>query len=408
MREYVDKKKEEDIYELWRECFFDTAEYTDFYFRYKVVSNTIITLYHEDILTSMLHLNPYRIRLGNREILSNYIVGVATKKTYRRRGLMRKILTDALNDMYNKNMEFTYLMPAAEKIYYPYSFRYVYTQNRAKFRIENNDDLKKETNQLKHNIQLTFTPLTIYSEERVYEELVNLANDLLPQNFDCYVIRDIDYYLELQAEMKSTGGELILLYRKERIIGYYSYMVNGDEVEISECVVLPEEKVEAIKVIYYYFCEYLCHKKISNKDENDVEKLMVTFLETHFIKGLEKIISVDKLVKTPIIMARIVHLVEFVQHIKAKTATSIILKVKDNDIKQNEGTYELNFNPSGCEVKRTDKKEELTLSIAELTLLLFQGVKHKEIETLYQSNSELEERLSLIIPYSRLYINEIV
>ena len=51
---------------------------------------------------------------------SYYIVAVATRKEYRGRRYMAGLLREALLDMYQAGVTFTYLMPAAEAIYLPH------------------------------------------------------------------------------------------------------------------------------------------------------------------------------------------------------------------------------------------------------------------------------------------------
>ena len=54
---------------------------------------------------------------------ADYLVAVATKVTFRHRGLMRALLTKALRDMEEQERPFTFLMPADEAIYTPFDFR---------------------------------------------------------------------------------------------------------------------------------------------------------------------------------------------------------------------------------------------------------------------------------------------
>ena len=72
--------------------------------------------------------NPYRMKLEDSVFDSEYIVGVATEKEYRSRGYMRQLLIAALEEENKKKHPFTFLMPAAEAIYSPYDFRYIYHQ----------------------------------------------------------------------------------------------------------------------------------------------------------------------------------------------------------------------------------------------------------------------------------------
>ena len=56
----------------------------------------------------------------------DYIVAVATKESRRGKGYMREVLTKALRDMNLEGRPFTFLMPAAEAIYRPFDFRFIW------------------------------------------------------------------------------------------------------------------------------------------------------------------------------------------------------------------------------------------------------------------------------------------
>ena len=96
---------------LWEEVFYeDSVEFTDYYFQEKAVRNRGFVLQgmgeKAEEVRAMLYLSPYpmMLRVGCewecREIC--YIVGVGTKKEYRHRGYMNRLLRAALRDMYER------------------------------------------------------------------------------------------------------------------------------------------------------------------------------------------------------------------------------------------------------------------------------------------------------------------
>ena len=98
----------------------DTERFVDYYYQYKIKDNRILTLWEEEKLVSMLHLNPYAMIVNGYEVKSDYIVAVATNKDYRHQGYMRLLLERALNDV-----AFVFLMPASESIYAPFDFVWI-------------------------------------------------------------------------------------------------------------------------------------------------------------------------------------------------------------------------------------------------------------------------------------------
>lgn len=112
------KREEESLRRLWRECFRDPLSYEDFYFTHVYRKNTVYTIKGK----GMLHLNPYFCMVEGREITLHYIVGVATRESERRKGVMRKLLEQALTDLHGDREPFTYLMPADVRYYQPFDF----------------------------------------------------------------------------------------------------------------------------------------------------------------------------------------------------------------------------------------------------------------------------------------------
>ena len=114
---------------LWEEVFVeDTKDFLDYYYYIKTRDNQIYVVEEDGQICSMLQLNPYTLKVGSKELPSAYIIAVATRKVFRGRGFMGALLRTALEDMYQAKIPFTFLMPAAEAIYTPYDFRFIYDQ----------------------------------------------------------------------------------------------------------------------------------------------------------------------------------------------------------------------------------------------------------------------------------------
>ena len=119
-----------DTRKLYEEVFSeDEKSFVDYYYQEKTKDNIIYVVREDDDIQAMLHLNPYTLMVNGTEKESYYIVAVATRKEYRGRRYMAGLLREALLDMYQAGVTFTYLMPAAEAIYLPHDFRTMYEQN---------------------------------------------------------------------------------------------------------------------------------------------------------------------------------------------------------------------------------------------------------------------------------------
>ena len=68
---------------LWEEIFTeDTPRFLDYYYSIKTKDNEIYVIEENGEIVSMLHLNPYQMRIGDKFYQTHYIVAVATDERY--------------------------------------------------------------------------------------------------------------------------------------------------------------------------------------------------------------------------------------------------------------------------------------------------------------------------------------
>ncbi len=350
----MDKKQLKDCYELWKHCFSDHDEYMNYYFEEKTIDNQVLTLYEGDKLTSMLHLNPFMMKLNGLSVHANYIVGVATHSDYRKQGRMRILLHQAFTDMYKKEQGFTYLMPAHEKIYTPFDFRFIYAQDRMKINCLGSE-VSYQLKAAELDEDLTIDTLANLNEQ-IKVKLSSYVNEKLQEQFDLFAIRSEYYYTRLQKEMVAAGGDVLVCLRKNHIIGVVSFMMEGRKIEVTESVIEREETQNVISNVLSWIR--------NNKDEN----FEVEFLETNFI-DLEQVredLPITEEYKKPIIMARIIHLETFVKSFATKECMTKIIKVEDDMIEENQGVWKLDFTPNGCQIAQTTENPESSMKIYEV------------------------------------------
>lgn len=454
-RVLTDKQKA-DAYDLWQRCFGDSKEYMDCYFAWRLKENQVLSLYDHEIMTSMVHLNPYSLKVVSKEVGANYIVGVATREEYRKKGLMRRLLIKALREMYQEGQEFTYLMPASEAIYLPFDFRYIYQQQRIKMRWKMDKSLlneKEDVNQddqlkaadigehlpdNKHAVAKSINEVTLYPIEdrekgqelttyKIYDgidkikvgKLLNYVDKILSESQEIYAIRDAHYYERLQAEMRSAGGEVLILYNKDTIIGCLSYMLEGNQAEITETICDSSYTLDIVNCVKKAILDQWkmkqtdIVKEIARKDSkrnSDKDILEITFLESEYLQKdlLKK--SGDEEVTKPIIMARIVNLINFMSHITAKRSFSILIKVKDPIIPENDKTWKLSFTQKEqeypCQIMISTEEPELNIDIATFTSLFFGYIAPEDLEQ--SLTKEVYDKLNDINFFHKIYLNEIV
>lgn len=112
--EYTDKEKTRKLYE---EAFDDPKEFVDYYYEDKCRDNRMLVSIEDGEVISMLHLNPYKVSLCGTEVLSYYVVAVATTKERRHQGQMKRIFERCFEILKNEHVPFIYLLPVDEEIY---------------------------------------------------------------------------------------------------------------------------------------------------------------------------------------------------------------------------------------------------------------------------------------------------
>lgn len=376
-----------DIYTLWQECFGDSDMYTDFYFDWKIGDNQVFLIYHGLELAAMLHLNPYVLMARGSEVPANYIVGVATKENHRRKGLMSRLLSAAMEHMYKEKMPFTYLMPAKESIYLPFDFRIVYEQDSW------NDKLikaKAREEEIKSSKMLRAASLTdIYilpleeDDEEKIDDLVTFSNNYLANKYDVFAKRSPYYFKRLINEMKSSLGQVLLCYDQDELIGYISYMAE-QAVYITEFVADQEE--DSILLEVWNYLASVTNRGIYRKKQGS---------------------------QVPAIMTRIVNLEEFVGGLRSNTSIRLILEVDDPIIRDNKGRFILSIDEFGGSIEKTDKEPELVIGIGDLSKLFFSSLEEEELDKLIPESKkvnikEIKSKLKQIHFYESLFINDVV
>lgn len=193
---------------LWEEVFKeDTKEFLDYYYSVKTLENEIYVIEEEGKIVSMLHLNPYQMRIGKELYQTHYIVAVATDEHYRKRGYMAKLLNYTMQIMQDRGEPFTFLMPAAEAIYKPFGFEFVYEQKRGLVTGKNNQN---------KTIEFMLAEITDC------HAIADFANEFL-KDFDVVTWRDASYYETLLNEQASENGGILLAKKEQKIVGVFCF-----------------------------------------------------------------------------------------------------------------------------------------------------------------------------------------
>lgn len=379
----IDKKEYDKTRKLWEEIFTDdSVSFLDYYYTYKTKDNEIYGIEEGEELCSMLQLNPYLIKLGSHDYPCNYIIAVATKPEYRHQGMMKKLLSYSLHEMYERREPFVYLMPAAESIYTPFDFRYIYRQKNEKLDLGWYQEDKSASSS-----QVMIERLS--KDLSKLQEVAEFAENYLQERYQVYARRDRGYYEVLQKELESEDGDILILRDYGEIVGVIPYGV-GEKVEVREPMLEP-----VYEKIFYY---------ILDKEFASYEKAIQI---TSTIFSAPK----DRIEEKPIIMARLVNLESFVKEVQGEEPLEFTLGVEDPILQENTGIYQWKIGQEGSSIKKVDDKKNVISLGIHIWVSIFFG--YEPIEDILkreqiQLEPQLIEVLKRIKPFRKIALNEVV
>lgn len=389
---------------LWEEVFpEDTKEFLDYYYFIKTRENEIYVIEEDEEIRSMLQLNPYLLQVEENQFPCHYIIAVATQEAYRKRGYMGALLRQSMQDMYARKEPFTFLMPAAEAIYTPYDFRFVYKQTQSeKEHFVNEDEgytvqsdltaAEWKGRDLETEIELVDAGLGDAAE------LADFFQEHFAFKYQVCAVHDEKYYQTMIFEQMSENGGVKIMRqacgevhgRKGQIVGCFAYARDEGTAEIREPLYLA-----GFEKAFYKGTELL-HQEI-----NGPVKLYAAPEE----EGTKRV---------PVIMVRILHLETLLKAMKVREGEILdcSFAVVDPIISQNSRIWRLRSGEedSCIQVCETEDSEGL-LTISALASFLF---GYKRLEEITEEDvyvvipDKLKEELEKIEPLKRIFLNEVV
>lgn len=335
----------------------DSPAFVDYYFRVKAAENEIFVVENEkqEILAT-LHLNPYKMMFCGEKAKTNYIVAVATRADCRHQGMMRSLLQASLQEMYRREETFTWLMPAAEAIYRPFGFRFIYEKNKMTVTADVLQRAETDENWQIHSDQEVSGD--IFCEEAKKEDLAELAcfaEKQLSKLAEVYTVHDIAYFEQRMQEVECEGGSLILIRKEKEICGYF--LALKKDREAWEIVVEDAVQKKAFPAVLHWF---------------GASEEKCTF--TAFPQIWEQYAQSENV---PAIMGRLVHLERFVCCLKIKKEQEWKIRLTDSLIPENNGYFIIKTGIEGGSLIRVEnlsekeKKMFCSMDIGQLTEELF-------------------------------------
>lgn len=379
----LEQKEHSKTRNLWETVFSeDTKQFLDYYYFFKTRDNEIYAIEEDKAIRSMLQLNPYMLQVEEQQFRGNYIIAVATEEAYRSRGYMGMLLRKSMEEMYRRKEWFTFLMPAAEAIYTPYDFRFIYNQRQALIEEIPEYGFLSEEKSLNRKLDIKDASIGDAAEMAVF------FNQHFADRWQVYAVRNEAYYQTLLFEQQSENGGIKLMESDGELVGMLDY-AREDGLEIREPLYLNEYAGEFKKAVY-----------AMQRDSGESVKVYAPFEEV----GEEH----------PIIMARILYLPGLLSAMKVKEGEQMecSFAVLDTILTQNSRIWRIwgGYDDSRKIYVQETEDSEGVLTIGALTSLLF---GYKTIEEIRREENvilpeHLAGELGKLQVLDKVFLNEIV
>lgn len=347
---------------LYEEVFSeDSRAFVDYYYRICAEENRIyVWETQEKEIVSMLHLNPYPMRLGAGKGRIFYIVAVATGEAYRGRGLMRGLLMRALQDMYEEKLAFTFLMPAAEAIYTPFDFRFIYSQRQ--FTLFGTGEQRKAFRSSDRpgsgpGLALADTISCRRAKKEDLKALSEFGEGRLKQ-YATAAFRTEAYFEKLLEEQECQNGEIMTLWDKRELKGSF-FTAREPAPEIREAVASPGYEEILLEAM----------KEWAAGEETGICGASWKLPEAE--AGKEK--------QAPVIMGRLVNARTLASCLRAEDKKELYICLEDSLLAENTGSYLLIIDREGGRLEPVKRAPAgaWTLTPGRLIQLVF-GYKSPE------------------------------
>lgn len=213
--------------DLWDYCFEKKdAPFFQYYFSEYCGKNNMVIggfekLGEKEVLRTMLHINPYMLRIRGEEQLAPYIVGVATAPEVRGQHLFAPLLETAFEVLRSQGFTFVTLMPIFAGIYLPYEFSYCYYRHAYKLPLA-----KLQLTKAGSDLAVERLPLAAEVLAPLYARITAAWNGV-PKRTDFQ-------WRKLLTVSVLENTQCAVVYRDGEAVGYMLYTIAGGLFNVVE------------------------------------------------------------------------------------------------------------------------------------------------------------------------------
>ena len=386
----INGKNISQVESLWDYCFEKKDSYFfKWYFNeYCLKQNAVLGGFNKQgVLSTMVHLNPYTLKLRGMDAGTSYLVGVATDPAAIEKRAMKELFEMAFAILKAQGKFFVILMPEHAGVYLPYQFAFVYFKHRYELplrglaygEVDDSIELKRIEN---------LNDFTEFSN--LYESYV--------QKYNGFVIRSEREWSNFWTVFTNESGEAAIAYRGDLPVGYVLYQRVGMVFKIIEMAYVDA----AVKNSFLRYARQ--HIAQCDKLEWLAEADDLTYLhfpdQSHCGSML------------PFMMARIIDArkaLELLPINNEHIEGSFTILITDDLVKSNNILMKLNIGNDGIRIEDTFNLPDIEMDISAFTQLYFGQFSLSELvaeDIVAVHSADAGRLLSDILPKCNNYINE--
>ena len=376
--------------DLWDYCFEKKGTpFYEWYFReYALKQNRILGGFQDGKLRTMLHLNPYVLRVRGRDWKVPYIVGVATDPVARGHHVMGQLMDTAFTMLRAMKVPFVILMPIYAGIYQPYGYAWTH--------------LRKHYTLPLAGLDLAGRTLDGYEPERVdtakARELVAPVYARSMERYHGYAVRDQRVWDNLLITAAQENFETVILRNDGAPKAYALYNREGDKVTVQELAAVdPPAK---IRLLQYFKGLAGIHKTLDWLAPED--DLTWTQMPDQALAPKE----------APFMMGRVINAAACLKALAVPEdllGKTLVLALKDEQIALNTMLVKLEFTREGIRLLNTLDDPEVLLDAGTFTQLFFGFMGPAQLQQagmIYVDSKNALEILDKLFPRENNFINE--
>jgi len=384
----VNEARMPQVMELWDYCFEkkDDPFYQWYFSEYCGKDNMVIGGFdEEDKLQNMLHLNPYMLNIRSTQILTPYIVGVATAPEARGQHLFRPLLETAFEVLRSQEFPFALLMPINAGIYLPYEFSFCYYRHKYDMPLE-----KLQTAQAGSELKVARTGLDKEVLAKLYYECTKSWNGA--------PLRTDFQWNKLLKVHSLENVKCAVVYEDDEPVGYMLYKLQDATFNVIE---LMAQSATARNRLLQFAASHKSEAKTFTWLAEAWDKSYLNFADHNASGSLQ-----------PFMMARCLDARLALAKLNVPynmEENSVVMLLTDSVIGRNNHLLKVKTAPGKLEAVSTLDNEEVTMDMGAFTQLYFGAFTATELAEAGKIKVHNAEKLSVLdrlFPKTRNYINE--